>query len=270
MKEFLSVILSCCMVFTSCTPTKSRSSSPAPAPTEPASQGQLQDANQQIAVEQAAQSSSTSAVGSNASELTNAAMNAAVDVMMKNGELYIRDLSGNEVSPETYRLNPSQYFVIFNENTAANEYQVLNTAAVGDSVTSYNLGYKIYKVTGNVADFNESVLGDPTINESLVLDANLASLIINRDKINDFIKSIKDANDLASNQSSMMNKVSGFLFPTAYAGNSTEDKYLTVAIVFTSVAVIAYLMAARGVGLVSVAVGISFWFLYWFLKSEND
>ncbi len=270
MREFLSVILSCSMVFASCTPSKSRKSSPQPAPTEPASQEQLKSTDEQIAAEQANQGSSgSSSAQSNASVLTNAAMNAAVTAMMNDQDLYIKDISGNDISVDDYRLNPSQYFVLFNYDEQKNEYRALNTAALGDSTTVYNLGYKIYKVSGDIASFNESVLGEPAIDESLILEANLASIIINKDKIEDFIKSIRDADELVLNQPSIMNKVSDFLFPTAYAGTSTEDKYLTVAIVFTSVSVIAYLLAARNVGVISVAVAISFWFLYWFLRDED-
>lgn len=265
MKEVISVFMSATVLVTSCNQAGARSQRPMPAAA--ASPQQIQSTETKIVNEQNALPKEPSNQGMNL--VNNQVVNFAVQKMMESSDLYIKDFNGANVSSETYRMNPSQYYLLFKESKESESYAALNTATslanLGVANSSVAIEYKIYKISGNIADFKGEKLGNPSIEDSIVLETTLLGMASNKEKVDALIERLKASEVFAS--SGLLMQLDNFMFPKAYAGIDTDTysgKLLLTAIIFSSLAVIAYFFSWYTTGTISMAVGITMWFLYWF------
>jgi hypothetical protein len=207
--------------------------------------------------------------GANGTIMNNKAVNAAIDGLVAQGNMAIKDYNGKDVSSADYKLNPSQYFLLFKDKDS-DTYKVLNSNAgkgsfngLSQASKDFFLSYKVYEVTGDLASFNGASLGEPVTEDSVDLTASAAASLNNKAAVNSLIQRMQ-SNELAYNAG-----FSDLLNPTAHADWTKKDSYLTVAIIFSSVALISYLFALWGLGNLTLAVGIVFWFLYWFYDQDE-
>ncbi len=262
MKQIVSSIVAASMIFTSCSGVQTRARSQAPAPTKKADAVAVQSVQSKIDAGQA--DVAASAGVSNSSKLggaTTAMLNATVDRLMKAGELFIRDFSGAPVTSEEYKLNPSQYYLLYKQTKTDKTFKALNTSFTKQENSDlFSLHYKIYSNIASPEAFKGSELGEPSVSDSVQLSTNPLAMLQNKDAINALMQRLGDAVQIAESK----NSVSNFLMPTAFAQSTYLNALMITAIVFTSVAVISYLFAWYGFGTFSAAIGLTFWLLYWF------
>jgi hypothetical protein len=269
MKEVISIFMSATVLVTSCNQAGAKSQRPQPATA--ASPQQIESTESRIVAEQNStqQNQSQNQQSSGMNLLNNQAVNFAVQKMMESSDLYIKDFNGVNVSHEAYRLNPSQYFILFKESKESLSYAALNTSTVLANPSAQNksiaIDYKIYKITGDIKDFKGQLLGAPSIQDSVVLEATLLGMASNKEKVDALIERLKSSEIFAS--SGFLMQLDNFMFPKAYAGIDTDTysgKLLLTAIIFSSISVISYFFSWYTTGTITMAVGITMWFLYWF------
>lgn len=263
MKDYLCVFLSACLVVsTSCsTDTQNRHR---PAPSQPASQDQIEQTEKNfndVGNQQTDNSGKSSAEFS----LAKAYLDNAVNTLMANSNMRIKDYDGNDLSLSVYKTNPTQGFVLLADEDG---YSVLKTSVDTNSSSSQNTGkvnftYQVFKMDGDMDDFRGKDLGEPVLEEALAVDAK--NLLSSKDAITDLFNRLKGV-ELAYSNASFQDQLAGFLFPTAYASSKKDykKKLLITAIVFTSIAVLSYIFAFFPIGDISTAVAIVMWLLYAF------
>lgn len=260
MKELLSILISASLIYTSCDQVKKSTPTQRPVASPAANKDKLKDNENQMIAEQQKQSNAP---------ITNAHVNQAIDTMMLQGNMFIKDYAGNDVSSETYKLNPSQYFLLF-KNSNGEGYTALNSNIAEGSFNGlsnvnedFHVAYKLYNVEGDMADFTGSRLGEPIVTDHVDLTATASASLNNKHAVNDLINRLQNSDELAYNAGFGLENS---LFATAHADTTQKDKYLITAIVFTSVALVSYLFTWWAFGNMSLVVGIVFWFLYWFYE----
>ncbi len=265
MKKFMSTFLAGAVFVTSC--TQHSSGKQRPVQSEEAKEEQVKTTTTQIEQESNSNAATTGNTSANSVML-----NSAVAAMMKAGDMYIKDFEGKDISLDQYKLNPGQYFLVFKKSVEATSFAALNTTVspIADMKADkrFTLTYKIYDVSGAGKDFKGSNLADPKITKSLTLDGNPAELLSNKAAISAFIDAIKETK--LADSKTFSNKVSNFLFPTAYASwsySDFNDSLWITALVFTSVSAVAYLFSFYTVGTISAAGAITFWLLYFYVTA---
>lgn len=263
LKECISLVLATTLVYTSCNQVRRATPSQKPEASQAATKSQIDETEKKILVEQNTQA------GSNGTIMNNAAVNKAIDAMIAQGSMAIKDFEGNNVSSEAYKLNPGQYFLLL-KNKGSDGYRVLNSTAgkgssngLSQASKDFFLSYKVYNVDGSMNSFKGANLGEPVREDAVDLTATTSAALNNKAEINGLIERMQ-SNEVASN-ANFSDQLTNLILPTAHADDWTKkDSYLTVAIIFSSVALISYLFALWGFGNLTLAVGIVFWFLYWF------
>lgn len=260
MKKFMSTLLAGTMFVTSCTQHSQSSKSEKPVQSEPAKEENIQATEKKMD-----QDASASNANTNSDVASNAMLTAAVSSMMKSNDLYIKDFDGKDITIDQYKLNPSQYYLVFKKLPDSSSFRALNTsiapvAADLKTDSHFTITYKIYDVVGDGSSFKGSSLGTPKVSQTLTLDSNPFKLMENRAAIQTFLDNLKANTQLAS-QKSFSSKLSNFLFPTAYAYKQKQD-FMIMGIVFSSVSVISYLFSFYTVGTITASVGIVCWIIY--------
>jgi hypothetical protein len=274
MKNFLCVFLSSLITFTSFSCSSKKSGKK--ASTQEVKKEEVKATDEAMTQENNNQNTNTTTDTSKSKfDLTQA--NALIEDLLKSSDLLIKDYDGGDVSVEKYRSNPSDYYLIFKQNAESSVYNVLHTS-IGSGIISavikskLDLTYKIYQLPGAMSDFKGADLGAPKYSETLSLDLEFKNLKENQEKFKAFFDKLNDL-ELAGN-TSIFQKISNVLFPTAYAATANFDTkdIKTIAIIFSSVSLIAYVIAiyhgnfggmAHNLGLFTGAVGLTFWLLYW-------
>ena len=262
-KECMSLVLATTLVYTSCGQIKKQTPTQRPDSSQAATQSQIDTTEDQIVQQQNAQA------GANGTIMNNQAVNSAINGLIAQGNMYIKDYEGNDVSSTDYKLNPSQYYLLFKEKNS-DTYKVLNSNVgkgsfngLSQAAKDFFLSYKVYEFTDDISNFTGASLGEPITEDAVDLTASAAASLNNKAAVNALIERMQ------SNQLAYSAGFSDFVAPTAHADWTKKDSYLTVAIIFSSVALISYLFALWGIGNVSLAVGIVFWFLYWFYDQDE-
>jgi len=186
-------------------------------------------------------------------------VNAVITSLMNSKDLYIKDFEGKSADITEYQRNPSQYYLIYKNHKESSSYQALNTTPTLNKLSKFDIAYKIYQIE-DAENFKGSDLSTPVLDEKVAFDAT--NLETNKESVKLLYKKLEEADAYASEKSTTQ-KITDFLFPTAY-GKDLHDRILIAAIIFTSSSAIAYLFSFYTIGTISAAAGIVFWMLYWF------